>query len=91
MKDANGKEIDIDIFNYTNGLNWRPQPFECIITPRNERIKETILREGQQALSELEQYNGKTKYFPFFVTFVDGRYTMFEFYAKMAKGEKIDW
>jgi len=67
MKDANGKEIDIDIFNYTNGLNWRPQPFECIITPRNERIKETILREGQQALSELEQYNGKTKYFPSFM------------------------
>jgi len=61
MKDANGKEIDIDIFNYTNGLNWRPQPFDCIITPRNERIKETIQREGQQALSELEQYNGKTK------------------------------
>jgi cytochrome P450 len=27
-RDATGKEIDIDIFNYTSGLNWRPQHFD---------------------------------------------------------------
>jgi hypothetical protein len=40
----------------------RPQPFECSITPRSEVIKETIRREGKQALEELEQYRGESKY-----------------------------
>ena len=77
-RDANGKEIDIDIFDYTNGLNWRPQPFDCIIKPRSERIAAAIQREGEQALGELEKYNGKTKY------------RMFEFMDKVARGEKIE-
>lgn len=47
---------------YRNGLNWRPQPFECSITPRSAEIGETIRREGKQALEELEQYRGETKY-----------------------------
>jgi len=42
MKDSEGKQIDIDIFNYTNGLNWRPPPFECIIRPRSKRAEEII-------------------------------------------------
>ena len=77
-RDASGKEIDIDTFDYTNGLNWRPQPFDCIIQPRSERITAAIKREGQQALSELEKYNGKTKY------------RMFEVMDRMARGEKIE-
>ena len=77
-RDGNGREIDIDIFNYTNGLNWRPQPFDCIIQPRSERHTAAIKREGEQALSELEKYNGKTKY------------RMFEFMDKVARGEKIE-
>ncbi len=40
----------------------RPQPFECSITPRSEEIRETIEREGKQALQELEQYRGETRY-----------------------------
>jgi hypothetical protein len=40
----------------------RPRPFECSITPRSEEIKETIRREGKQALHELEQYKGESKY-----------------------------
>jgi hypothetical protein len=62
MRDTHGKEIDIDIFDYTNGLNWRPSPFECIIKPRNERTAAAIRREGERALQELEKYNGETKY-----------------------------
>lgn len=45
-----------------NGLNMRPQPFECSITPRSEEIRQTIEREGLQALDDLEQYRGETKY-----------------------------
>jgi Cytochrome P450 len=60
-KDKNGKSIDVNIFDYTNGLNWRPQPFDCVITPRNTTIVDTIRREGEQALRDVEIYNGTTK------------------------------
>lgn len=40
----------------------RPQPFECSITPRSEDIQQTIEHEGKQALEDLEQYRGETKY-----------------------------
>ena len=40
----------------------RPEPFECRITPRSAEIKETIEREGRQALEELSQYEGESKY-----------------------------
>ncbi|ORY66159.1 cytochrome P450 [Pseudomassariella vexata] len=59
---ADGSLVEVDIFDYTNGLNMRPQPFECSITPRSEEIRKTIEREGKQALEELEQYRGETKY-----------------------------
>ncbi|KEZ41967.1 Podospora anserina S mat+ genomic DNA chromosome 4, supercontig 4 [Scedosporium apiospermum] len=57
-----GKEIDLDIFAFTNGLNIRPQPFECDIIPRTEEIKETIIREGEEALRELSVLNGESQY-----------------------------
>ncbi|KIW97755.1 uncharacterized protein Z519_01339 [Cladophialophora bantiana CBS 173.52] len=60
--DKNGNEIPVDIFAYTNGLNMRPEPFECRITPRTPEIKETIEREGKQALEELAQYDGESQY-----------------------------
>lgn len=47
---------------YSNGLNWRPQPFKVSIQPRSERIRQTIVREGEQALVDLAQYDGETKY-----------------------------
>ncbi|KAI0195410.1 cytochrome P450 [Astrocystis sublimbata] len=59
---ADGKLIEVDIFNYTNGLNMRPLPFECNIMPRSQEIQKTIEREGAQALEELDQYRGETKY-----------------------------
>jgi hypothetical protein len=40
----------------------RPQPFVCSITPRTQEIRNTIEREGREALSDLEQYRGETKY-----------------------------
>ena len=40
----------------------RPRPFECSITPRSPEIAATIEREGRQALEDLEQYRGETKY-----------------------------
>ena len=40
----------------------RPRPFECSIEPRSVDIRETIEREGQQALQDLEEYRGKSKY-----------------------------
>lgn len=40
----------------------RPQPFECSITPRSQVIRDTITREGREALEDLEQYRGETKY-----------------------------
>ncbi|KAI0005824.1 cytochrome P450 [Xylariaceae sp. FL0662B] len=61
-KRADGSVVEVDIFNYTNGLNMRPQPFECSITPRSEEIRQTVEQEGRQALEELEQYRGESKY-----------------------------
>lgn len=40
----------------------RPQPFECRFTPRSPEIKETIEREGRQALEELSQFEGESQY-----------------------------
>lgn len=57
-----GQEIPVDIFDYTNGLNWRPRPFPCRFTPRSVDIKTTIVREGKQALDDLSPYERETKY-----------------------------
>lgn len=40
----------------------RPQPFKVKITPRSEEIRQTVIREGKQALADLAQYEGETKY-----------------------------
>ncbi|KAK5175142.1 uncharacterized protein LTR77_000279 [Saxophila tyrrhenica] len=55
--DKNGKEIPVDINHYTNGLNWRPEPFACRFTPRSEDIRQAIEREGRQALEDLSVYD----------------------------------
>ncbi|PSN70691.1 cytochrome P450 [Corynespora cassiicola Philippines] len=57
-----GKEIPVDIFDFTDGLNWRPRPFKVAIRPRNELIRQTIVREGEQALQNLKQFEVDTKY-----------------------------
>jgi hypothetical protein len=40
----------------------RPQPFQVTIKPRSDRIRATIVREGEQALADLAPYEGETKY-----------------------------
>lgn len=40
----------------------RPQPFKVSIKPRSEKIRQAIVREGEQALADLAQYDGETKY-----------------------------
>ncbi|ORY79768.1 putative cytochrome P450 [Leucosporidium creatinivorum] len=60
--DEDGKEIDVDINSYTNGLNMRPTEFPCRFIPRSAKVQETILREGAEALDELQVYEGETKY-----------------------------
>jgi hypothetical protein len=40
----------------------RPQPFEVNINPRSDRIRQAIIREGEEALADLSQYEGETKY-----------------------------
>ncbi|KAK4222755.1 putative cytochrome P450 E-class, group I [Podospora fimiseda] len=57
-----GREIDVDVFAFTNGLNMRPQPFPCELVPRTEEIRETIEREGREALLELKVHDGESRY-----------------------------
>ncbi|KAK0629409.1 cytochrome P450 [Bombardia bombarda] len=57
-----GREVDVDIFAYTNGLNMRPVPFKCDIVPRSEEIKDSFVREGEQALKDLRVHEGESKY-----------------------------
>lgn len=45
-----------------SGSNWKPQPFRVKFTSRHEEIKQTILREGKQALNDLAKYERETKY-----------------------------
>ncbi|EJD48425.1 cytochrome P450 [Auricularia subglabra TFB-10046 SS5] len=61
-RQKDGNQVDVDIFDFTNGLNWRPRPFKCSIAPRSEEIKATIEREGRQALADLQEYAGTTDY-----------------------------
>ncbi|KAH8921853.1 cytochrome protein [Atractiella rhizophila] len=58
---ANGKEIPVDTFAYTNGLNMRPKPFNCRFTVRNEEVRKTIEREAKEAMLDLERFAGETK------------------------------
>ncbi|KAK3671578.1 hypothetical protein LTR78_008500 [Recurvomyces mirabilis] len=59
--DSQGKEIPVDIFSYSDGLNWRPHPFPCRFTPRSPEIVDAIEREGRQALQDLSMYEGESE------------------------------
>ena len=60
--DARGQPVEVDIFAFTNGLNMRPQPFQCSILPRTDEIRGTLEREAQQALIDLKPLDGESKY-----------------------------
>ncbi|KAI1611220.1 cytochrome P450 [Exophiala viscosa] len=59
--DAEGREVKLDIFDYTNGENIRPQPFKVRFVPRFAGVRNIILQEAEQALSFLSKYEGETK------------------------------
>jgi len=40
----------------------RPQVFKVDIKPRSEQIRQAIIREGEQAISDLGKYEGETKF-----------------------------
>ena len=40
----------------------RPNVFKVSIKPRSEGIRQAIIREGEQALTDLAPYEGETKY-----------------------------
>ncbi|KAF2132991.1 cytochrome P450 [Dothidotthia symphoricarpi CBS 119687] len=62
LDEKTGQYIPVDIFDYSNGSNWRPNPFRVVFEPRDEQIKKVIIQEGEQALDELAKYDGQTKY-----------------------------
>lgn len=41
-KDVNGKEIDIDVWSFTNTVNSHPNPFQASFTPRIEGLKTAL-------------------------------------------------
>ncbi|EJD39082.1 cytochrome P450 [Auricularia subglabra TFB-10046 SS5] len=41
---------------YTDGFNCRPRPFRCRIEPRNDEVRQTILREGAEAAEYLAPF-----------------------------------
>ncbi|KAF4466280.1 hypothetical protein FALBO_6862 [Fusarium albosuccineum] len=59
-KDEKGKDVDVDIFAYSEGFNSSPLPFPCSITPRSARHAEIVEQEYQEALGELTAYTATT-------------------------------
>ncbi|KAI5865315.1 cytochrome P450 [Durotheca rogersii] len=55
-KDASGKDVDVDIFAFSDGFNSSPLPFECSITPRSQQHVRVVEREYQDALKSLKTY-----------------------------------
>ena len=51
-----GKEILPDKYNYTDGFNSLPVSFDCDITVRNNKVKETIISEYKAAQPRLGVY-----------------------------------
>ncbi|KAI1215193.1 cytochrome P450 [Annulohypoxylon truncatum] len=56
VKDANGKDIDVDIFAFSDGFNSSPLPFPCSIKPRSPEHAKVIEQEFQDALVSLKTY-----------------------------------
>ncbi|KAK1676787.1 cytochrome P450 [Colletotrichum godetiae] len=55
-KDEKRRDIDVDIFAYSDGFNSSPLPFPCSITPRSLRHAQVIEREYAEALKALRKY-----------------------------------
>ncbi|GKT53022.1 cytochrome P450 [Colletotrichum tofieldiae] len=55
-KDEKGRDVDVDIFAYSDGFNSSPLPFPCSITARSPRHAAVIQTEHERALGELKAY-----------------------------------
>lgn len=45
-----------DIFDYTEGFNIRPKPFECVVSVRSDRHKQVLEQENEEARNLLEKF-----------------------------------
>ncbi|KAM5511934.1 hypothetical protein FOXYSP1_06734 [Fusarium oxysporum f. sp. phaseoli] len=59
-KDEKGRDVDADIFAYSEGFNSSPLPFPCSITPRSVKHAEVIESEHGNALEDLKEYTAVT-------------------------------
>ena len=56
-KDANGDDVPVDIFAFTDGFNSLPRPFEVAITPRSKERAAVVEREWEGAQEELKAFD----------------------------------
>lgn len=45
-----------DTFDYTEGFNIRPKPFECIISVRSDKHRQVLEKESEDAMGYLEKF-----------------------------------
>ncbi|KAI0603032.1 cytochrome P450 [Biscogniauxia sp. FL1348] len=55
-QDGEGRDIDVDIFAFSDGFNSSPLPFPCSIVPRSAAHAEVVEREYRDALAQLRAY-----------------------------------
>ncbi|KAF4977219.1 hypothetical protein FZEAL_6247 [Fusarium zealandicum] len=55
-KDEKNRDVEVDIFAYSDGFNSSPLPFPCSITPRSARHAEVVEISYQDALEALTSY-----------------------------------
>ncbi|KAI1099041.1 cytochrome P450 [Jackrogersella minutella] len=55
-KDSSEKDIDVDIFAFSDGFNSSPLPFPCSIKPRSSEHVNVVEMEYQDAIKSLETY-----------------------------------
>ncbi|KAK4448787.1 cytochrome P450 [Podospora aff. communis PSN243] len=60
-RDEKGRDIDVDIFAYSDGFNSSPLPFPCSITPRSQRHAEAVEREYKEAMAQLRPYSAAAR------------------------------
>ncbi|KAM5349584.1 hypothetical protein ACJ41O_006089 [Fusarium nematophilum] len=58
--DDKGREVDLDIFAYTESENTRPEAFKVRFMPRTKKIRELIESEAAEARENLRVYDGET-------------------------------
>ncbi|KAK0385962.1 hypothetical protein NLU13_7136 [Sarocladium strictum] len=55
-KDEKNRDVDVDIFAYSDGFNSSPLPFPCTITARSEEHADVIAKEYLTATEDLKAY-----------------------------------